>query len=203
MPRAMDAQSVHLIVEVLATYQLEGAAGAEPQPGPTTFKLKVPNTHAFLIATPGEAPRVQATAPESMEHAAVIEPIHKGSVQPRLLVINSAAEQTKVNAAIAPRVAVLHEGDNFQINAAFTFHVTLYNDPRIGAPRAGSVGNKSCAVCTKVLEAGSTIIECVWCGAELHFEGEAGLDCANLIANCPCCAKSLVKIPSYTFEPIF
>src|ERR1041385_2843940 len=83
MPRAMDAQSVHLIVEVLATYQLEGAAGAEPQPGPTTFKLKVPNTHAFLIATPGEAPRVQATAPESMEHAAGIEPIHKGSVQPR------------------------------------------------------------------------------------------------------------------------
>src|ERR1051326_5051518 len=202
MARALDAQSVHLIVEVLAPSHCAGETALQPPPGPATFKLKLPNTHAFLIATPGEAPRLQASAPESMKHAVVVEPIHKGSAQPRLLVINSAAEQTKVNADIAPRVAVVHEGDNFQINDAFAFHVSLYNDPRIGTPRADSIGSKNCAVCTKVFEAGSKILECVYCGTEFHCEGEAGLDCANLIGNCPCCARPLVKIPSYTFEPL-
>lgn len=202
MTRASDAQSIHLIVEVINPIPDSGAAGADLQNGSITLRLKLTGTHAFLIATPGQLPRLQETAPESMEHAAVIEPIYKGSAQLSLLVINSAGEQTRVNAAFAPRVAVLHERDNFQINSAFAFHVTLFNNPRIGTPRADSVGKKSCAVCTKLLEAGSHVLECVHCGTEYHQEAETGLDCASMIVDCPACTKPLVKLPSYTFEPV-
>lgn len=195
MSRIAASQSVHLVVEVI---------GAVFNDGATPVKLQVPASgHTFLVAAPGETPRLQDTPPESMQHAVVIEPVKKAYSPLSLIVINPAAAQTRVNGAVAPRVAVLREKDNFQINDAFSFHLTLFNQPKVGPPRPESVGQKQCAVCTKTLEPTSTTLECVHCGAELHLEGEGGLDCATIVSDCPGCSQPLIRAAAYTFEPVF
>jgi hypothetical protein len=202
MTHHASTQSVHLVVEAIDTrYGNDGGLTSGSKDSSLPVKLKVPPSHAFLVARPGELPHLQETPPATMENVALLETLRKGNTALRLLAIVPEGAQPRVNGVIAPRVSVLHERDQFQFTDASSFHVTLYNDPRIGAPRADSIGKKSCAVCTKVFEADSKILECVYCESECHLEGEAGLDCANLIANCPICAKPLVKTPSYTFEP--
>lgn len=201
MASAMKSQTVRLLVEPIGSLKDNSPATPEHQNGPVKPKLEVPPSHVFLIARPDEWPRLQENQPETMENVAVLEILRKGSAPPRLLLISSEGEQPRVNGGIAPRVSVLHERDQFQINGAFAFHFLLFNNPNIGSPRAESVDHAACPVCTKVFTADSKTIACVHCDQEYHFEGEHGLDCANLITDCASCSQPLIRAASYSSEP--
>lgn len=204
MPESAPSQQFHLFFEPLASPTLAAANRTRSKAGPgERVKLVVPSEPVRLIARRGEPPRLAPAAAEPSASGPVFEPTVARGHQPRLLVINPPEAPLLVNGHAAPRVALLREKDQFQVEHSASFHLAVFHQPQIGAPPPELIG-KPCPVCLVPFTAESRCYICP-CGAALHLEGEPEeqdkLQCARISSECPVCRRPVVLTQGYAFVP--
>ncbi len=204
MTESAPCQQFHLFCEPLESSPLAAAIRTTSPAGPAQrVKLVVPPGPVRLVARRGEPPRLSPVAAEPSASGPVIEATVSRGHQPRLLVISSPDAPLFVNGHAAPRVALLKEKDQFQVDHPASFHLAVFHQPQIGAPPPDAIG-KPCPVCLVPFTAESRCYICP-CGAALHSEGEPEeqdkLQCARISSECPVCRRPVVLTQGYSFVP--
>ncbi|MHC4415958.1 MAG: hypothetical protein ACYS0G_11800 [Planctomycetota bacterium] len=195
---ASSTQSFSFIVQDLTGKQ--GDTGCPVRP------LMVPEGMSYLLARPGQPPQVQAHEPESGSNVFILEPIRRDR-QLRLLLVSPTADRVLLNAAPAPRVAVLQVKDQLTLaDGRLLLVLSMYVRPYVGGPKPETIGRK-CSLCHIAIEATARVYVCCFCGEPLHCEKgpdqdpEAGLQCAATTTTCPACLNDIVKTEGLTHIP--
>jgi hypothetical protein len=150
--------------------------------------LEVPPGVSYLRYEGGR-PELTADAPATGK-AFVVEPLELGH-RPVLVVVSPQGDRVRVNGQIAPRVTIVAETDEMQLDGAETvLYATCYRRSTIGPPPAESIG-EICPICRTPFVQATTVYVCPGCGQALHLEGpERGaerLECARMTSTCPTC----------------
>ena len=188
----------HLLVEKL-TPEDRGARTASP-----CEPLTVPSHAARLRVDPMQGNVLVQLNSDDMDKSIVLESVTSGP-RPVLAMLCPEGGQVRVNGQLAPRVALLREKDQFQVQGTtIIFHVTLYHHSRLGlaSPEATA---RECPVCRGTIEQDTTVYTCP-CGAVIHCLGEEKppderLECLKLSTDCPVCGTPVVLTRGYSYVP--
>ena len=185
----------------------EPDAGGRRMRGQTrwTFDaLEVPPGVSYL-GYEGGRPELTADAPATGK-AFVVEPLELRR-RPVLVVVSPQGDRVRVNGQIAPRVTIVAEKDQMQLDGAETvLYATCYRRSTVGAPPKESVG-EICPICRTAFLETTTVYLCPDCGQALHLEGpERGadqLECALMTSTCPTCYEpvNVDRSDGYSYIP--
>ena len=189
---------IHLLTEPVnrPSASPPGASAAAARALPVAFKL----IRLRVAAHPEGLTMVAATEPGHPDDLRV-EPFYNRHHQIRLLAWFIETVSLTVNGVPAPRLMVLAPGDWFQWLPGLVVRVALFSRPRIGPPPPAFLG-KECPVCRVPLTAGSQCYSCL-CGVVFHYEMavEGGLQCAQMLRECPVCQRPVVLAEGYINPP--
>jgi hypothetical protein len=179
------------------------AACATVMSGPSASALVVPAEPAWLVAQPGESPRLARRKPAGSAPCVRLEAVTLRR-QLRLLLMCPGEQRVRVNGVIAPPLVALKENDCVRLDADVALHVALFNRPCIGPVNAKLVG-KECPVCRVPFAVNVRCCSCA-CGAAMHCEEDAvtdGLQCAQLRSSSGCivCQRPVILQPGYNCLP--
>jgi hypothetical protein len=198
-PAPIAPVQLHLIADVAFA-----AAAGDVRSG-TPHSLAVTADSAFLLVPVDSAPRFLAVPPESFADVLVVEPLLSSSGHLRLVVVNPAAGHLRVNGQPVPRVALLREKDEFNLNFGPSLFVTTWRQPHIGPPDAARL-HKPCPICRVPLVPDTRVYHCQ-CGCGLHCERPEDkaepLQCASLSEFCVRCNSPIIRESGFSWLPEF
>ena len=188
----LPAVSFHLIPE---------SAGGQPLSPSKPARVEVPPGCSFIAPTTSLASFLSLGPSPSVDAIGALEPVSNGERQPRLLLLNKGVAPLRVNGNPASRVTLLRERDQLQFDDSCCFHVALFHRPQIGAAPADIIG-KPCPICLTPFtgETSSICYHCP-CGAVLHLQDPAGLECARAVHDCPRCHQPISLLEGYSWFP--
>lgn len=199
MSAYLESQQIHLLPVASAISANRSALPPAVQgDAPHEKTLEVPSSLSYLVLQNGLLPCIAPVRPDAPAQWSMIEAVSGRPNQPRLLLISPPEIRARVNGQIATRIVVLKEKDQFQFDADWVFHVTLFNRPRVGDPPAQRVG-QPCSVCRVPLDAQSKAFTCA-CGQIFHCDDSGGLECARLLSECTC-GRPVVLKEGFTYLP--
>ena len=168
--------------------------------------LLVPAGVSHLVSESGTPPRIVAGPPGASSTAQMLEPIRQNR-HDRLLLVSPVEDGLMLNAAPAPRVAVLEEGDQIALfDVAVLLHVSSWVRPYVGPPDRELVG-APCSFCQVPVEGCSRVYVCPYCHRPLHEETETDrpetdkLLCARSTSSCPNCQNPIVAAEGLSYVP--
>jgi hypothetical protein len=192
-------------------YCLIAEAPAAPVRGPHAspnelLRLMVPPGESCLTLSADGRPIVSARTAETEGRGLTLE-LLRHAHQMQLLLVSPSAGLVRVNAAPAPRLAVLHEKDQVTLGAeGLVLHVSQFVRPFIGPAPQELVGS-TCVLCQVPIEANALVYVCPFCLGAMHLETEADkdpeerLECAASVTQCPMCLKPVVEQAGLTYDP--
>jgi hypothetical protein len=189
-------QEIHLWPELLSLRAGSGSSG----PGVEFKPLPLPFAPMKLTDL-RESPQLVAPLAASAGGSVLLEPFFNPRHQLALLATFSPESAPRVNGQPSPGRVVLGLGDHFQWSPGIAFHVTIFNQPRVGPPSAAQIG-RPCPVCRVPFTTESRCYAC-FCGTVLHCEDDEqrGLQCAQLRQECPRCRRPVRLEEGYAFTP--
>jgi len=188
--------AIHLLVE--------GPAGAAAASALTDNRLEVPAGPSLLTIRPGSGPQLSSLSTNLEAPAIVVATVQQGP-QVFLLVLSPAESRPLVNAQVAPRLALLREGDQLRLPGdEHLLHVCIFHLARVGPAAPDQVG-RGCPICRTSIVAGTVVYRCP-CGVSIHAQDEERppeerLECLKLISACACCSRPVVLKAGYSFVP--
>jgi len=207
----LNTQQFRLLVDPLfgSDVQSQPSASGDPQAILELSYLALPSDSPVWLGLDSVGqPSLTAGDTRSKTSLCCLEPVYH-TEQPLLVFLCPRSDRQqpshpRLNGQPAPTVAVLGIGDQLQVGS-HVLHVTIYNQPVIGAATDEQVG-RDCAYCRLPIAAGATIYHCP-CGAILHSEAEATdsadepLRCLQNVTLCPACQESIRLEKGYLYEP--
>lgn len=202
--QTLDAHEFHLFYE-----DAEGScedASASPSAGDETGaarKLEVSDGISYLVLSRAGRPRLETRRPRSMANVILLEPVEHRHGR-ALAMVAPPEDRPTVNTQPAPRVALLHEGDQILLSD-HVLHVAVYNRPQIHPPGPEHVG-RTCPYCRTSIQAETLVYVCP-CGTAMHCEdkscGEEPMECARMTTTCLECKRPVVMTSGYGYLPDF
>ncbi len=171
------------------------ASGAVNLSGARTLAdcFVVPAGVSALVPRPGQPPEFTSMVSPELAHGVLIEPTMSSDKRLQLVLVNRGKREVRVNETVAPRVALLREGDRFRLDQEAAFHVCLYRRPRVALAAHLGVAGKTCPVCLLPLQEDDVCYACV-CGTayQCNPPPTGKLECARTLSRCITCQRELV-----------
>jgi hypothetical protein len=167
--------------------------------------LVVPDGPSYLAADGSRGLRITAARSQQADKdRLLLEPVGSGQ-HLKLLLLSPGERRVRVNGRLAPRLCLLGEQDQFQVDQRHVLHVAIYNRSEPGPAGDDRVGTE-CPICRTKFTADAIVYTCPHCATPMHLQGEetpldARLECALAVSECPLCRNKTQMTEGYTWTP--